>query len=113
MTYREKFFAANPGTKLPFKRGTYYQCVGCGQWFSKKDITVDHKISRRMGGTDEVYNLQPMCRSCNSSKRERSTTKDKVTATVGAVITGDIGNLVGSMAKQKVKDIVGIKYKRR
>lgn len=113
MGYRETFFMHNKGTKFPFKRGTYYRCVGCGGWFSKSQITVDHKISKRLGGTDDIWNLQPMCRPCNSSKRERSTIKDRTSAMIGATMRGDLGKLAGGVAKQKVKDALGIKYKRK
>lgn len=113
MGYRDDFFKANPGTKLPFKRGTYYRCVSCGQWFTKSQITVDHRIPRRQGGTDDLWNLQPMCRSCNSSKRDRQSGLETATSVIGATLNGDLGELAGSMAKQKIKDALGIKYKRK
>lgn len=113
MGYREEFFKHNPGTKLPLKRGIYYRCVSCGQWFTKSEITVDHKIAKRLGGTDDIWNLQPMCRSCNSSKREHSTVMDTTTSVIGATVNGDLGTLIGGVAKQKVKDALGIKYKRK
>ena len=113
MGYRETFFAHNKGTKLPLKRGTYYRCVGCGNWFTKSEITVDHKISKRYGGTDDISNLQPMCRSCNSSKRERSTGMDVASSVIGATLDGSLGQLAGSVAQQKIKDALGIKYKRK
>lgn len=112
MGYREEFFKHNKGVKLPFKRGEYFRCVSCGGWFTKSQITVDHKISKRLGGTDDIWNLQPMCRSCNSRKRERSTSKDKVSAIFNATISGDLGKLTRGVAKQKVKDALGIKYRR-
>lgn len=40
-------------------------CVACG---STEDMTVDHIVPRVLGGNSEVSNLQPMCRSCNSTK---------------------------------------------
>ena len=40
-------------------------CLKCG---SKKDITKDHVIPLIDGGRHHVSNLQPLCRSCNSSK---------------------------------------------
>lgn len=113
MGYREDFFKHNDGIKIPFKKGTYYRCVGCGQLFTKSEITVDHKIPKRKGGTDEVWNLQPMCRSCNSSKRERQSGMDTATAVFGATMNGDLGELLGGVVEQKVKDALGIKYKRK
>lgn len=32
---------------------------------------VDHIIAREKGGTDEEANLQPLCKSCHSSKTAR------------------------------------------
>lgn len=113
MGYRETYFAHNPGVKLPFKRGTYYRCVFCGGWFTKSEITVDHKIAKRLGGTDDLWNLQPACRPCNSSKRERTSGFETVTTVANATIHGDLGKLVGGVAKQKTKDVLGIKYKRK
>ena len=113
MGYRETFFKHNPGRKLPFRRGTWYQCVGCGQWFSKSDITVDHRIPKRDGGTDDFWNLQAMCRPCNSSKRDRQTSAETASTLIRATIHGGLGKAVGSMAKQKLKDAVGIKYRRK
>jgi len=40
-------------------------CVYCG---SEEDITVDHVIPRRYGGSDQPYNLVPACRTCNCKK---------------------------------------------
>jgi len=34
------------------------------------DAVIDHKISRDCGGTDNIKNLQVVCRGCNSKKRE-------------------------------------------
>ena len=112
MGYREEFFKHNPGVRLPFRRGTWYKCVSCNQWFSKSAITVDHRIPKRKGGTDDIWNLQPMCRSCNSRKRERNSGSETASTLIRATVHGDLGKAVGSMAKRKVKDTFGIKYKR-
>lgn len=113
MGYREEFFKHNKGTRLPMRRGVWYRCVHCGGWFNKSNITVDHIIAKRLGGTDDIWNLQPMCKSCNSSKGKNSNTTEIGYAMIRATVHGDLGKAVGGMAKQKVKDAVGIKYKRR
>ena len=113
MGYREVFFAHYPGQKRFGRRGLWYQCVGCGHWFSKSEITVDHRIPKRMGGTDHWSNLQPMCRSCNSSKHTRTTAGDYASTMVRAAFSGQLGSTVGNIAKRKVKDTFGIKYKRK
>ena len=35
------------------------------------DITIDHILARANGGSDEVENLQTLCRPCNSRKGAR------------------------------------------
>ena len=41
------------------------KCAICGQ---EKPLTKDHVIPLSLGGTDDVGNIQPLCRSCNSRK---------------------------------------------
>lgn len=113
MGYRETFFAHNKGHKLLFRRGTWYKCVRCGEWFSKSNITVDHIISKRKGGTDDYWNLQPMCKPCNSSKGPRSSSSEIAGTLLRATVHGDLGKAVGGMTKQKTKDVLHIKYKRK
>lgn len=107
MGYREEFFKNTPSM---FGK---YRCVKCGGWFDKSDIDVDHKISKRHGGSDQLYNLQALCKHCNRSKRERETGMDIASSVVGAALNGGLGDLASNVAKQKVKDALGIKYKRR
>lgn len=42
-----------------------WECQRCG---SHRDLTIDHKIARANGGTDEPGNLQTLCMMCNSRK---------------------------------------------
>jgi hypothetical protein len=42
-----------------------YECARCG---SIEDITLDHIIPLSKGGSDELDNLQLLCRPCNSRK---------------------------------------------
>jgi len=44
-------------------------CFYCGE---AKKLTVDHKIPLARGGTDDIRNIVPACRSCNSSKNART-----------------------------------------
>jgi len=41
------------------------RCVKCG---SVGRLTVDHVLPLSQGGTNDIHNLQPLCRSCNSLK---------------------------------------------
>lgn len=41
------------------------RCLSCGE---QKELTVDHVVSIKDGGSNTIDNLQPLCRSCNSRK---------------------------------------------
>ena len=45
------------------------KCLCCG---SKKKISIDHVIPVVKGGEDELWNLQPLCNSCNSKKSDKA-----------------------------------------
>ena len=54
-----------------------------------------------------------MCKSCNSSKGARHSGFDTASTMMRATAHGDLGKVVGGMAKQKVKDAFCIKYKKK
>lgn len=107
MGYRENWFNNN----RPNLFGKY-RCVSCGGFFTKKEIEIDHRIPKRDGGTDDLWNLQPMCRHCNRSKRDRQTKLETASTLVRATAHGQLGKAVGGMAKQGIKDALGFKYRR-
>lgn len=45
-----------------------YRCVVCG---STRSLHQDHIWPRSRGGTDDIGNLQVLCRNCNLSKSDR------------------------------------------
>jgi 5-methylcytosine-specific restriction endonuclease McrA len=47
------------------------RCLACGK---RKELTADHVIPISGGGTSDISNIQPLCKSCNSSKGNRHTT---------------------------------------
>lgn len=49
------------------KHGNY--CLKCGNAY---DLAIDHIISVKNGGSNEIDNLQPLCKSCNSGKGARN-----------------------------------------
>ena len=42
------------------------QCVRCGR--IKCELTVDHILPLSKGGTNWIWNIQPLCRPCNNQK---------------------------------------------
>ena len=44
-------------------------CAYCGKVISIKEMQVDHILSKRNGGTNDIDNLNPSCRLCNHYKR--------------------------------------------
>jgi 5-methylcytosine-specific restriction endonuclease McrA len=44
-------------------------CLACGQ---EKPLTVDHVIPLSVGGSNNISNLQPLCFSCNSRKKDKT-----------------------------------------
>jgi len=40
-------------------------CLKCGQ---AKELTPDHVMPLKLGGSNEIENIQPLCQSCNSAK---------------------------------------------
>lgn len=112
MGYRDAWFKANPGRRLVGHRGLWYKCQKCHKWFKKDDIDIDHRIPKRQGGTDDLWNLQALCKHCNRSKKDKQTGLETATTLFSAAGHGELGKAIGGMAKQKTKDFFGIKYKR-
>jgi 5-methylcytosine-specific restriction endonuclease McrA len=50
-----------------------YRCVKCGRHESElgERLTVDHIQPLSKGGSNYITNIQPLCRSCNSTKRDK------------------------------------------
>jgi len=47
---------------------THGFCPSCWKHVDLKNLTEDHIVSIKNGGTDYIENIQPLCGSCNSSK---------------------------------------------
>lgn len=46
------------------------KCLACG---AKGKLSIDHVIPIAIGGTNDISNLQPLCKSCNSKKGIKGT----------------------------------------
>ena len=51
-----------------------FHCELCGISADKKALEVDHIIPKNKGGSDDISNLQALCYSCNSMKRDKDDT---------------------------------------
>jgi len=54
-----------------------WKCLSCGRTAREDGILleVDHIIPRSKGGTDDIGNLQTLCKKCNIGKSNKDTTK--------------------------------------
>lgn len=101
--YRAKWFEANKS------HNGLYRCTRCGRYFKKEDIDIDHIVPQNCGGTDELWNLQPMCKHCNRSKQDNmhgagfDLAGNMIKNTLQGNKIDNVGNLAGNMIKKKAQ----------
>lgn len=54
------------------KRTHGNKCLCCGRQEPEVKLTEDHVLPLSKGGADNIDNIQPLCRNCNSVKHARS-----------------------------------------
>lgn len=102
--YRYAFIKEHPGKKRFGKKGLWYRCARCGKWCGRpgnekayipddQKMEVDHIRPWSQGGTDDVWNLQAMCKPCNRSKSDGMTFGDGL-KTLGNTIAHPVENLI-------------------
>ena len=85
---RQRFVKAYPGQRIWGRKGFWYRCAHCGRLCGRaggekanlqdyEKMEVDHIRPWSLGGSDELWNLQPLCRPCNRTKSNNMTAKDK------------------------------------
>lgn len=75
---RRKLVIANGGTHtyqewLDCKKKHNNTCLMCMKTEPDVKLTIDHIIPVSRGGKNNISNIQPLCRSCNSSKSNKIT----------------------------------------
>lgn len=46
-------------------------CFGCDKSLKGTEVTIDHIIPKSKGGKADIFNLQPLCESCNQEKADQ------------------------------------------
>ena len=46
-----------------------FQCQSCGKKEKETQLNIDHIVSLAKGGSNDISNLQVLCKRCNSQKK--------------------------------------------
>jgi len=70
-SHRRKSSGYIPGTlRYEVLKRAKFRCELCGVASDVKGLEVDHIVPRNKGGSNDISNLQTLCYSCNSMKRD-------------------------------------------
>jgi 5-methylcytosine-specific restriction enzyme A len=53
--------------KYVFDRDNH-QCQSCGKTHQESALEIDHILALAAGGTNDISNLQTLCKTCNNRK---------------------------------------------
>jgi 5-methylcytosine-specific restriction endonuclease McrA len=56
---------------MALKERYHFTCLRCGRKEPEIKLTADHVIPLKLGGTNEISNIQPLCHSCNCTKHTK------------------------------------------
>lgn len=110
---RKMFIRAYPGVKRPGRKGLWYRCAHCGKWCGRSGgdnirlnadelMEVDHIRPWSQGGTDDIYNLQPLCRPCNRAKLANPTFGDNL-KTMKNTVMHPVDSLIASPLRKAAR----------
>ena len=54
--------------KYVFERDRF-QCRSCGKTKLDTELNIDHIVALARGGSNDISNLQTLCRDCNQQKK--------------------------------------------
>jgi len=84
---------------MPIKQKRFLQknlkMKHCKYCHATEDLTMDHKIPLKKGGTDDIKNMQCLCRRCNQMK------SDHTEGTIQALFKWHLRTLMEKEARKK------------
>ena len=110
---RSMFVKANPGVRLLGRKGYWYRCAHCGKWCGRPGgekaripddmkMEVDHIRPWSQGGTDDLYNLQALCKPCNRDKKANPTFGDNM-RTMGNAVFHPVDTFVKAPVRKALR----------
>lgn len=98
---RKMFIQYKPGVRRAGRKGFWYRCAHCGKWCGRAGgeranirddelMEVDHIQSWSHGGSDNMYNLQPLCKPCNRTKSATPTARDNMIILKNNIVHGEV-----------------------